>query len=259
MKIVSLLIKRARNRVYLLNMMNEEEMPTNCPICFEAYTIAEKSKRKPKALLCGHSMCGMCVLGMKKKICGICRAPFNGVLTDHYHMMGLIKMLEDQRQRMLALQSQLETEKANVRKIGSLSSETKSLQQRVAVLTNEVEDARSVKKSLEIKDHAGERLVAELQSMPHSKRKGVNKRKKLSFKLDAFCKKYDMKNTLREPCVTTLMLDLKNYVIKYCTHDDDTFIPSNDMKESFPNVSRQIMTSSWKFSQLGLIGKFNLI
>ena len=72
----------------------EDKIPDflECPVCMEVYTM--EGDRRPIALECGHSICGICLPALKKRFCPICRCCIPEGSSYHTIMIDMIKLIQ---------------------------------------------------------------------------------------------------------------------------------------------------------------------
>ena len=82
-----------------INSNNEEDIP-ECPICMEFYTTVGNTR--PKALKCGHSLCGKCFDKLKRAECPICRNPIPKYVPFHTEMIAFLKIIHKNNDRKIS-------------------------------------------------------------------------------------------------------------------------------------------------------------
>lgn len=74
--------------------MEQIEMP-ECPVCMEYYTIVGDTR--PKALKCGHSVCGVCFKQLNPQKCPTCREFLSIEAPFHTEMIAFLEIIQKKR------------------------------------------------------------------------------------------------------------------------------------------------------------------
>lgn len=64
----------------------------SCCVCLEEYQV--RGPKRPKALACGHALCGSCFENIPELLCPTCRKPLDADAPYHTEMIEILKYVK---------------------------------------------------------------------------------------------------------------------------------------------------------------------